>query len=206
MRRFAGLPAGAWGFALRNWVAVMLALYVAFWLQLDGASSAGTCVAILALQTRGQAFQKAVYRLGGTAVGVVASVAIAGAFNETRYLFLGACCAWFGACAILAGLLDGNRAYGAVLSGYTVAIVALPNVDTPTNTFSSGINQGAAITVGVLAVGVVSDLLWAPDLHPKVLARLEAVHRKVAAFAASALRTESERLRPPTTRPGPSPS
>lgn len=168
---------------------MMLALAVAFWLQLDGASSAGTCVAILSLQTRGQAFHKAVYRMVGTVVGVVASIAIAGLFSQARDLFFLATCIWLGLCAALASLLDGNRAYGAVLSGYTVAIVALPNIDTPLDTFSSGINRGAAITIGILAVAVISDFFWAPNLYPTVLKKLEAAHDKARSFAVKALQS-----------------
>jgi len=50
----AGFPLSAWAFALRIWVAMMVALYAAFWLQLGSASSAAVTVGILALQTRGQ--------------------------------------------------------------------------------------------------------------------------------------------------------
>lgn len=38
-------PPSAWAFALRIWLAMVLALYAAFWLQLSGASSAMVCVA-----------------------------------------------------------------------------------------------------------------------------------------------------------------
>ena len=55
----AGFPLSAWAFALRIWAAMMVALYAAFWLQLENASSAAITVGILALQTRGQAYQKA---------------------------------------------------------------------------------------------------------------------------------------------------
>lgn len=189
--RFAGFPKSAWAFGLRNWIAMMLALYVAFWLQLESASSAATCVAILALQTRGQALQKAVYRMAGTVTGVVASILIAAVFSQTRDLFFLACAVWLGSCATLASLLDGSRAYGAVLSGYTVAIVAVPNIDTPLATFSSGVNRGAAITVGILAMAVVSDVFGAPDLLPNVLGKLEAARRKVKAFAVQAVRQGS---------------
>ncbi|MBE7203575.1 MAG: FUSC family protein, partial [Parafilimonas terrae] len=101
--RFAGFPLTSWLFGLRTWIAMVLALYVAFWLQLDGASSAATCVAILSLPTRGQAVQKAIYRLVGTVVGVVASIAIAGLLNETRDLFLFAVALWLALCVFAAG-------------------------------------------------------------------------------------------------------
>ena len=84
----AGFPLSAWAFALRIWAAMMVALYAAFWLQLESASSAAVTVGILALQTRGQAYQKAVYRILCTIIGVVASFAIAGLFAQSRELFV----------------------------------------------------------------------------------------------------------------------
>ena len=62
----AGFPLSAWVFALRTWAAMMVALYAAFWLQLESPSIAALTVGILALQTRGQAYQKAVYRIVAT--------------------------------------------------------------------------------------------------------------------------------------------
>ena len=181
--RFAGIPLAHWLFGLRTWVAMSLALYVAFWMQLDGASSAAVTVGILALPTRGQAIQKAFYRLIATVIGVVASIVIAGLFNEVRTLFLVALAGWLSICVFAAGWLDGNRAYAAVLSGFTVAIVAVPNIDSPQDTFSSGINRGAAVIIGILAVAVVSDLFRAPDLLPRLRSRLDALHRDVKRFA-----------------------
>jgi uncharacterized membrane protein YccC len=46
-----GFPLSYWARALRIWAAMMLALYAAFWLQLDSASSAAVIVGVLALQT-----------------------------------------------------------------------------------------------------------------------------------------------------------
>src|ERR1700675_76430 len=84
----AGFPLSTWAFALRIWAAVMVALYAAFWLQLESASSAAVTVAILALPTRGQAYQKAAYRVLATIIGVVASIAIAGLFPQSPGLFM----------------------------------------------------------------------------------------------------------------------
>src|SRR5215813_2726108 len=86
-------PSG-WSFALRTWIATIAALYAAFWLQLGNAYSAAVCVAILAVPTRGQAYEKALYRVGGTIVGFLASLAIVGLFNSTRELFILAFAAW----------------------------------------------------------------------------------------------------------------
>ena len=185
---FVGFPLAAWVFALRNWFAMLLALYVAFWLQLESASTAATCVGILALPTRGQMLQKSLYRIGGTVIGLIASFAIAGMFNEVRDLLLAASAVWISLCVFAAGLLDGNRAYGAVLSGYTVAIVTVAEIDSPQDVFSAGINRGAAIMIGILAIAFTSALVRTPAMFPSLLDKLEAAHGRVRSFTATTLR------------------
>lgn len=189
--RFAGVPLAHWLFGLRTWLAMMLALYVAFWMQLDGASSAAVTVGILALPTRGQVFGKALYRVIATVIGVVASIVMAGLFNEIRTLFVVALAGWLALCVFAAGWLDGDRASAAVLSGFTVAIVAMANIDSPQDTFSSSINRGAAIMIGIVAVTLVSDLFRAPDLLPTLLGKIDTIHRDVKNFALRTLESDA---------------
>ncbi len=161
----------------------MLALIAAYWLQLDGASTAATTVSILAVQARGQAYQKAAYRILGTLIGVVASFILTGFYPQSRELFLVGFAAWLGLCVYAGGLLDGNRAYGAVLCGYTVALVAVTQIDSPQNVFSVGVNRGAAIMVGIAAFTVVSVLLPTPNLHTALIGKLAAAQQRVRTFA-----------------------
>src|SRR6476661_6590683 len=191
MVKFAGFPLSAWAFALRTWAAMVLALYVAFWLQLESASSAAVTVGILSLQTRGQAYQKAIYRILATIIGVIASLVLAGLFPQSRVLFMIGFAGWLGLCVYVAGIFEGNRAYGAVLSGYTVAIVAVTQIDSPQNIFLNGVNRGAAIVVGVMALALVNDLFLAPNLHTILSRKVAAVHQRVRAFAIAILRGES---------------
>lgn len=185
--RIAGIPSSMWGAGIRLWLAMMLALYVAFWLQLDGASSAAVCVGIVFQQTRGAAASKAFWRIVGTVVGVPASIVIAGAFNGERVPFFLVLALWIGACTALSSLLDGQRAYGAVLSGYTVAVVAVADVDMPTDVFWTGINRGAAIMVGILSVLVINDLFRAPEVFPDLCEKLSVLRDDVQAFARALL-------------------
>src|SRR5712672_46515 len=187
----AGFPLSAWAFALRMWAAMMVALYAAFWLQLESASSAAVTVGVLALQTRGQVYQKAVYRVLATIVGVVASFVIAGLFPQSRSLFVIGFAGWLGLCVYVSGLLDGNRAYSGILSGYTVALVAVTQIDSPQNIFSAGVNRGAAILVGIAALALISDVFAAPNVHTGLSDKLIAAHRRVRAFALAILRVET---------------
>ena len=187
----AGFPLSAWAFALRIWAAMMFSLYVAFWLQLENASFAALTVGILSLQTRGQAYQKALYRLLLTVVGVVASIIIAGLFAQARDLFVIAYASWLGLCVYAGGLLDGNRAAGVVLTGFTVALVAVVQIDSPQNIFLTGVDRGAVIAVGIAALALVNDVFLAPNLHTILSGKVAAVHQRVRAFALAILRVES---------------
>src|SRR6202171_1810801 len=187
----AGFPLSTWAFALRMWAAMMVALYAAFWLQLESASSAAVTVGVLALQTRGQAYQKAAYRVLATIIGVAASIVIAGLFPQSRSLFVIGFAGWLGLCVYAGGLLDGNRAYSGILSGYTVALVAVTQIDSPQNIFSAGVNRGAAIVVGIAALALISDVFAAPNVHTGLSDKLIAAHRRVRAFALAILRVET---------------
>jgi uncharacterized membrane protein YccC len=186
----AGFPLSAWAFALRIWAAMMVGLYAAFWLQLASASTAAITVGVLAMPTRGQAYHKAVYRVLATIVGVVASFVIAGLFPQSPGLFMIGFAGWLGLCVYVGGLFDGNRAYSAVLAGYTVALVAVTQIDSPQNIFSAGVDRGAAIVVGIAALALVSDLFAAPNVHTGLSGTLTAAHRRVRAFALAILRGE----------------
>jgi uncharacterized membrane protein YccC len=188
---FAGAPLASWAFALRIWIAVIVALYAGFWLQLDAASSAAITVAIVAIPTRGQALEKAGFRLIGTVIGVTASIVLIGAFSQARDLLLVAFAAWIGLCVYAAGLWDGNRAYAAVLSGYTVGLVAIQQIDTPNRVFDAGVQRGAAIAVGIAAVALVNDLLVAPDRHVGLAVQLANLHRRVREHAKAVLRRDA---------------
>ncbi|HEY9348316.1 MAG TPA: FUSC family protein, partial [Inquilinus sp.] len=187
---FAGVPLRSWAFGIRIWIAVVVALAAGFWLQLEAPSSAAITVAILAAPTRGPALEKACYRLLATFLGVTAAIVIAGLFSQSRDLILAAFAAWLGLCVYAAGVLDGNRAYAAVLSGYTVAIVAIEQLDTPQLVFETAVARGAAIVVGIAVVAVVNDLLATPDSHPRLAAQLAAIHSRVRDYAKAVLRDE----------------
>lgn len=174
-----GLSWGSWTFAMRVWLACLLALYLCFWLELDSPSTAAVTVAVLAFPTRGQTIEKAGFRLLATAVGVVASIVIAGIFSETGSLLVIVFGVWLALCAYAAAMLDGNRAYAASLSGITVALITIDQIDSPLQVFSTCISRGADITIGVLASALVNEIMGAPDYHPILADRLLGLQRQV---------------------------
>src|ERR1700677_1332912 len=98
-------------FGLRLWAAVCLALYVAFWLELDNAYWAGTSAAVVSLPTLGASVRKATFRMIGTVVGAVAIVALTACFPQSRIGFLMGLAVWGAACGLMATLLRNFASY-----------------------------------------------------------------------------------------------
>ncbi len=185
-----GFPPGAIGFAFRTRLALLLAYFVAFWSQLDTASSAGICVAIVAQPSPGMAMSKALYRIFGTVLGGVVAIGMVGAFGQDRTVLLAAFTLWLGACSFIAALLRDFRSYGAVLSGYTVGIIAIGGIDAPEGSVLSMLNRVAAILLGVVAVALVNSFVGRSvsfeSLHRGLrdaLAKVRAIERRALAGA-----------------------
>ncbi len=92
-------------FGLRLWASVCLALYVAFWLELDNPFWAGTSAAIVCQPQLGASLRKGWFRMIGTLVGAAMSVLLTACFPQNRALFLLGLALWGAACALAATLL-----------------------------------------------------------------------------------------------------
>ena len=71
-------------FGIRLWASVCLALFVAFWLELDNPSWAATTAAIVCQPQLGASLRKASFRMLGTVVGAVAIVILTACFPQNR--------------------------------------------------------------------------------------------------------------------------
>src|SRR6202048_2855625 len=186
------IPVHIWGYAFRIWLAAVVALFVAFWLQLEEASSAAVTVAILAQPTRGAALSKAVNRVAATLIGATMSVVIAGLFPGERIGMLGAFVCWVCICVFAASYFRGYQAYAAVLSGYTVAIIALVNIDTPQNVLTTMTDRMAAIAIGILCVTLINDVFGSPPVWSGLNGRINDIWRDVRSYARDVLSGNEE--------------
>ncbi|MBP1093772.1 FUSC family protein [Bradyrhizobium diazoefficiens] len=187
------IPVHIWAYAFRIWLAAVIALYVAFWLQLGGASSAAVTVAILAQPTRGAALAKAANRIVATLIGATMSVVIAGVFAGERIGMLGAFICWICICVFVASYLRGYQAYAAVLSGYTVAIITLVNIDTPQNVFTTMTDRMAAITIGILCVTLINDVFGSPPVWRGLERRINDIWADIRSYVRVVLSGDEEK-------------
>src|SRR5262249_53232211 len=86
-------------FGLRLWASVCLALYVAFWLQLDDPFWAGTSAAIVCQPQLGASLRKGWFRIIGTVIGAIMIVVLTAFFPQDRIAYLGLLALWCSICA-----------------------------------------------------------------------------------------------------------
>src|ERR1700688_3391526 len=146
-------------FGLRLWIAVCLALYVAFWLELDSPSWAGTTAAIVCQPSLGASLRKGWFRMIGTPTGGVAIVVLTACFAQDRTVFLISLALWGAACAFASTLLQNYAAYAAALSGYTAVIIASDQLGATGGlngeAFTLAITRVTEIGIGIASAGIV---------------------------------------------------
>ncbi len=146
------------GFALRTTAAALISLVIALWMELDDPQWAAMTVWIVAQGSRGESMSKARWRLVGTAIGVIMSITLISAFNQTAWLFFPALSIWLGLCCGLATLVRNFRSYALVLAGYTTAIIAIGAIPHPENVFMTAMSRATYIVLGIVCESTVAGL------------------------------------------------
>ncbi|MFD1703634.1 FUSC family protein [Methylopila henanensis] len=185
-------------FALRATLAALLAGYLALLADLPQASSSMMTVLIVSQPLTGMVLSKAFFRVVGTIVGAVAAVALTAALHGAPELFVLGVSGWIAACVYGSIFLrDAPVSYGALLSGYTAAIIAFPAVNAPDGVFLSALDRVAEIMIGIACAGVFSQLFF-----PRSAGRALEGAAEQALAAASAWAADTLRGRPDAARVG----
>jgi uncharacterized membrane protein YccC len=146
-------------YALRLWAAVCLALFVAFWLELDSPFWAGTSAAIVCQPQLGASLRKGWFRMIGTVVGATMIVVLTACFPQDRIAFLMLLAFWCGLCAFAATVLRNFASYSAALAGYTAAIIAADNLGATggasSDVFLLAVTRASEICIGIACAGIV---------------------------------------------------
>ena len=172
---FAANAVSAALYGMRLATAVSLALFTAFYLQLDSPSWAGTSAAIVCQPIVGSSLLKGVFRMIGTAVGAVAAVLLTAVFPQDRAGFLFAMLAWASLCSFLSTLLRNFAAYAAMLAGWTLIIIASTSIPAPEQVFEIAVSRASEICIGIVCATLVialTDLGRSPRRLSELLSRL----------------------------------
>jgi uncharacterized membrane protein YccC len=146
-------------FAVRLWASVCLALFIAFWLELDNPFWAGTSAAVMCQPQLGASLRKGWFRMIGTVVGATMIVVLTALFPQDRIAYLGLLAVWGGLCAFAATALRNFAPYSAALAGYSAAIIAADNLGATggasPDVFMLAVTRASEICIGIVCSGVV---------------------------------------------------
>jgi uncharacterized membrane protein YccC len=180
-------------FGLRLWASVCLALYVAFWLELDNPFWAGTTAAIVCQPHLGASLRKGWFRMIGTVVGAVAIVVMTACFPQDRAAFLVSLALWGAACALVATLLRNFAAYAAALAGYTAAIIASDQLGSTGGlngqAFMLAVTRASEICLGIVCAGLVLAGTDLGGARRRLAALFAALSAEISSRFASTLAT-----------------
>jgi uncharacterized membrane protein YccC len=146
-------------FSVRLWASICLALFVAFWLELDNPFWAGTSAAIVCQLQLGASLRKGWFRMIGTAVGATMVVVLTALFPQDRIVYLALLALWCGLCVFVATVLRNFASYAAALAGYTAAIIAADNLGATggasPDVFLLAVTRASEICIGIVCAGIV---------------------------------------------------
>ena len=163
-----------WIFATKTFLAGMLALYVAFALNLAYPIWAIGTVFVIANPYSGMTSSKSLYRVLGTFLGAAVSVIALPHLIHMPVLFTVFLAVWVGICLYLSLLDRTPRSYVSMLAGYTAVIICYNVVyfiDTA-SIFDMAVGRFLEITVGVLSSAVVTTTIFPMHIGPAVETRV----------------------------------
>nr|WP_232094930.1 FUSC family protein [Serratia ureilytica] len=177
---------GQWRYALRNSLAMCLALWVAFVLELDEPYWALTSAAVVSFPTIGGVISKSIGRIFGSLVGAAASVAIAGHCLNDPWLFTLFIAAWIGLCTYISNHYQNNVSYAFALAGYTAAIIAFGtvNVTDTQQIFDIAQARVCEVITGILCGGLMMMILPSTSDGEALLTSLRRMQQRLLEHAA----------------------
>lgn len=149
----------AWLFAIKTCIAALTTLYIALDLSLDRPSWAVTTVFIASQLYAGATVSKSVYRLLGTCLGAIASVAMVPNLVQTPELLCVALAGWVAACLFISLLDRSPRSYVFMLAGYSAAFICFPAIKLPLSIFDLSVARVEEISLGVICSSLVHTLV-----------------------------------------------
>ncbi|MFS2108131.1 FUSC family protein [Sphingomonas sp. Sphisp140] len=174
-------------FSCKSFAAAMLAYYIALRIGLPRPSWAIVTVYLVSQPSAGASLGRGVYRLVGTLVGALATVAILPTFANEPLVCSLVLAGWIGLCLFLSLLDRTPRAYAFVLSGYTASLIGFPAVAEPGAIFDTAAVRVQEIALGILCAVLVHRYVLPRRMTGQFLGKLSATLRDARELAGDAL-------------------
>ncbi|MBN6517319.1 FUSC family protein [Acinetobacter pittii] len=181
-------------FALKTFIAGMLALFVSFELDLINPMWSIGTVLIIANPYSGMVSSKCVYRVVGTIGGAVIALTLTPHLINTPWIFTVVLSLWVGF-ALYVSLLDRTpRSYAFMLAGYSTAMIvfnAITYID-QYNIFDIALARVIEISIGVISSAVVSATILPMHIGSAIKQRVIKTLKDTESLFANLLNTDSQ--------------
>lgn len=163
-----------WIFASKTFIAGMLALYIAFELNLSYPIWAIGTVFVIANPYSGMMASKSIYRILGTLIGAIFAIAVMPHLVNTPWLFTFVLATWVGICLYLSLIDRSPRSYVVMLAGYTAVIICFNSIYyiETVSIFDMAVGRFLEISLGVVCSAVVSATIFPMHIGPVVELRV----------------------------------
>jgi uncharacterized membrane protein YccC len=178
----------SWLFVLKTLIAALIALWLAYRLELESPKTAVVTVFIVMQARTGMVLAKGFYRALGTIIGSGVALLLVAAFAQERVMFLIGLAIWVGMLTAGATIYRNFQSYAFVLAGYTACLVGLPAALDPNAAFDIAVTRLTEVLLGILVASTVSGLVFPLSMRELLLS---AALKRFATFANSSGRALS---------------
>src|SRR5712675_790946 len=182
-------------FAVKTFVASLLALYIAFWAGLDDPRWSFLTVFVVSQPDSGLVLAKSFYRILGTIAGLLVAIALVFGLAQYGELFVAAVAVWICFCNFAARAVRNFASYGFQLAGYTAAIIGIPAALEPTGAYPLVVARCTEILLGIACAALVSRLVLVRELSPKLVELVRTLTRRADGFSVVLLDAHADRPR-----------
>jgi uncharacterized membrane protein YccC len=182
-------------FAVKTYVASLLALYISFWLGLDDPRWAFLTVFVVSQPDSGLVLTKSFYRILGTSAGLLVTTGLVFAFAQYGELFVIAVAIWICFCNFAARTARNFASYGFQLAGYTVAVVGIPAALQPDGAYPLVIARFTEIVLGIICAALISRLFFVRELSPNLVEFVRLLTQRADRFVTALRYRDADRDR-----------
>lgn len=169
--RFPSWP--EWLHSGKTLLAALAALYIALAIPLDNPYWAMATVYIVANPLSGATRSKAIFRVCGTLLGAIMSILIMPLFAHQPMMLCLVIGLWVGFLLFLSLLDRSPRAYVFMLAAYSVPLIALSQVDSPSNIFHTALARSEEILLGIVCASVVNLVVLPKRIAPVMTIKMD---------------------------------
>lgn len=166
-------------FTMRTALAACLAIAVAWLAGLEHPQWSGMTVWAVSLPVRSHLLEKSAFRALGTIIGTVFGIALMLVSDGQSWIIVVGLAVWIGLCAAAGNIIRGFASYGAMLAGYTAAMVVLLHSEQSSGPFAVGVDRMMTVLIGLLIALLAGWAFAARGFSEDPASRVKALSRRI---------------------------